>query len=80
MKIKEIIEMTSDELLTKRRELAWQELTPRFGLKPGEFEVLSLLESQKVPISGTCLPCAAGSGLATVRAQIQAMTLASPPP
>ncbi len=39
-----------------------------------------LLESQKVLMSGTCAPRAAGLGLATVRAQIQAMTFASPPP
>src|SRR5437773_5634445 len=38
-----------------------------------------LVESQYVLISGTCAPFAAGSGLATVRAQIHAITLASPP-
>src|SRR5271157_2312963 len=39
-----------------------------------------LLESQNVLISGTCFPRIAGFGLGTVRAQIQAITFASPPP
>jgi DNA-binding MarR family transcriptional regulator len=31
--------------LEQQRELAWQELTPRSGLKPGEFDVLAALRS-----------------------------------
>ena len=35
--------------LEQRRDLAWRELTPRSGLKPGEFDVVAALRSTGAP-------------------------------